>query len=335
LSATVRTRCLFAEIKRRRRFRFCHQDNHDPNCTWLRVTVRVTLRLRIARVTGYVTVRPPYRGRNHVTNRTRRNDIEMRDPWWLIAALLCVLIGVWLGIFGELQQGFSAWIFKWQTLIGVFVATGAASVAVWNTTRSVKAAERLEQQRRNSKQSAVRSLLPIALSEIVDYSEKSAKGLLELVGKCSHQQLPYRTAEDRHRQDLPTRALDILSEFLEYTDGENLRLIEQTIGLIQIHNSRVRGIIKGNNDPGEIEVFTSEGIRSHIIDAASIAAGASAYFLYARRRSTALPSVTTWESVTDALKGMQMYGHANRELYQSIGRRMEISSGPFDHLLEH
>jgi hypothetical protein len=33
----------------------------------LRVTVRVTLRLRVPQVTGYVTVRPPLEGRNHVT----------------------------------------------------------------------------------------------------------------------------------------------------------------------------------------------------------------------------------------------------------------------------
>src|ERR1700731_1639960 len=119
-----------------------------------------------------------------------------RDPWFPIALMLLVVFSAWLGVFGPLPHGFWAELQKWQTLVGAMVALSAAGIALWNTTRSLRQAQTLEQNRRDRKHAAVRAVLPLALAEISGYAEKSAYLLNEAIGYCDkeHETLPSGTA---------------------------------------------------------------------------------------------------------------------------------------------
>jgi len=74
--------------------------------------------------------------------------LTMRDPWFPLLAMLVVLLAAWLGVFGPMPNGFVESLRHWQTLVGAGVAVLAASVAVWNTTRSLAHAKTLEAERR-------------------------------------------------------------------------------------------------------------------------------------------------------------------------------------------
>ena len=257
---------------------------------------------------------------------------KVRDPWFPIAMLLCVLLCAWLGIFGELQAPVAEWIKAWQTLIGATVASIAATVAVWNTTRSLSAAERLETQRRRQRQAAIRAMLPLALSQIVEYAGKSARRLEELLEESSSENFDPDVACRAVLEELPSAALDTLAEFIEFTDEGDLRLIASTIAWIQVHSARVRGLVDNRVDFYLISPINAYSIRSSIIDAASIAAGASAYFDYARRRASFLPGPVKWASVVAALHEMKFWETDAPEIFEIIQRREKIWPGPFDPL---
>src|SRR5438445_2079765 len=102
--------------------------------------------------------------------------------------MLITLFAVWLGILGPLPNGVTGWLQNWQTLIAATVASTIASIAAYvafqNTSRSLAHAERLETNRRRRKHAAVRAVLPLALSQVIAYAERSAHALDALVASC-------------------------------------------------------------------------------------------------------------------------------------------------------
>lgn len=254
----------------------------------------------------------------------------VRNLWFPIALILIVLIAIGLGIVGLIPDSFLAWLQKWQTLSAAGVASVAAYIAFQNTTRSLRHAERLENNRRNRKHSAVRAILPLALSQILAYAERSARALIELVAKCEDQILPTKTASENLVEPLPSETLKALADFIEYSDKANVRVLEATIACIQIHDSRLRGLAEDNRDPSETHIVLRTEIENRIIDAASIYAGAACIFDYARRRSEDLPTTVTWDSVARALRNMRFWDEEHPQLYAKLAQRERISSGPFE-----
>jgi hypothetical protein len=161
-----------------------------------------------------------------------------------VALLLIVLLGIWLGILGPLPTGFAAWLQSWQTLLAATVASVAAYIAFQNTSRTLAHAESLETNRRKRKHAAVRAVLPIALSQVNGYAEKPAKALSALVEKCEGDELPVGSAKDSLIEPLPPETLKILADFIEFTDAGNLEVLESTLARIQIHDARLRGLLK-------------------------------------------------------------------------------------------
>lgn len=253
----------------------------------------------------------------------------MRDPWFPAILALIVLLSVWLGIFGPLPSGFAAWLQSWQTLASAMVASIAAVIAFRNTSRSLQHAESLERRRRNRKHAAVRAVLPLALSQVNEYAERSARGLDELVDKCVAQSLPAGTASPNLAHALPGETLKTLAEFIEYSDQVNADLIEATVAAIQIHDARTRGIVERNNDPSGDRLVTKFELEGRIVDAAAIYAAAGAVYDYARRRKDTLPETIKWADVTSALNNMGFWHELHPRLQEDINRREKFTTGPF------
>src|ERR1700754_443369 len=142
----------------------------------------------------------------------------MRDPWFPITLMLAVLLSVWLGIIGPLPNGFVAWLQGWQTLASACVAIGAAYIAFRNTNRSLAQAESLETRRRRQKHVASRAMLPLALSEVVEYAETTAQALQNLIPACHKEMLTLNFTPSDFVKPLPSDALKLLADFIEYSD---------------------------------------------------------------------------------------------------------------------
>jgi hypothetical protein len=251
------------------------------------------------------------------------------DPWFPVVLLAIALLAAWLGIFGQLPEGVAKWIHNWQTLIGSIVAVGAAYIAVRNTRLTLDLTRKLETNRRERKHASLRATLPLALSQIGNYGEDTAKVLERLISVCHNEALPAGTIRaTTFLKPAPSEALKSISEFIEYSDNVNTDVLASTIALIHIHNSRLHAMARDNNDASNTRIITRTNIESCIIDAATILAGAASAFNYVRRRSDELPSELLWDSVGGALQNIGFWEDQYPRLFENINRRQ--SRGPFE-----
>jgi type VI protein secretion system component VasK len=114
----------------------------------------------------------------------------MRDPWLPIAWLLLVVLTIWLGVAGPLPNGVTGWIRDWQSLIAASVALFAAFIAYKNTTRVMQHNEELKKKEQDRKHAAARAVLPLALSQVIEYVQRSAEALDDLINKTQKDTLP-------------------------------------------------------------------------------------------------------------------------------------------------
>jgi hypothetical protein len=247
-----------------------------------------------------------------------------------VAAILALVVGFAYGNLFGLEQIFE--LQKWQALIGAGVALLAAALAFFNTTRSLDHAAKLEDRRRSRKHAAVRAMLPLALSQILDYADRSAHRLNELVAICQNDILLPMTAPENHPQNIPTETLRVLAEFIEYSDIADVSGIEATVALIQIHDARIRALVARNRDPSGTWIIRQEEIEARIVNAASIYAGAASVFDYARQRQGHLTPDISWDAVRRALRNMQFWEDEYPRLEALIARRERTYVGPFDEL---
>ena len=256
----------------------------------------------------------------------------MRDPWFPIALMLIALLCVWLGIFGPLPDSFTRSLQGWQTLIAAVVAAVAVIVAFKNTDRSLAHAERLEANRRRRKHAAVRAVLPLALSQVIAYAERSAWALNDLVSKCKGETLPSGVVPESLIEPLPSETLKSLADFIEYTDATSVEVLESTVAWIQIFDSRMRALAQHNNDPAKTWVVVRTEIEGLIVDAATIHAGAASAFDYARRRRAQMPTGLLWVAVIGALRNMRLWEDEYPRVHQIVDGRQSKSTGPFQQL---
>lgn len=252
----------------------------------------------------------------------------MLDPWFPVALILIALFASWLSIFGPISNGFGAWLHDWQTLVAALVAIVAAGVAFHNTTRSLNQAEELEKRRRSRKLAAIRAVLPLALAKITEYAARSARNLDRLVEVCVGRELPPNSAQESLITPLPSETLKALTEFIEYSDEIDISIAELTVGLIQIHDARIRDLIDANRDQTGQRGVAKESIMGCVIDAASIYAAASAMFGYARQFQNHLPTTVSWEYVNELILFMPL----DQDYEPLINQRQKFCTGPFEML---
>jgi hypothetical protein len=256
----------------------------------------------------------------------------VRDPWFPFAMVLIVLLGAWLGILGPMPDGFTKWLQGWQTLIAAVVAAVAVIFAFKNTDRSLAHAERLEENRRRRKHAAVRAVLPLALSQVIAYADRSARSLNDLVSKCEGETLPAGVAVESLVEPLPSETLKSLADFIEYTDTTSVEVLESTVAWIQIFDSRMRALVQHNNDPAKTWVVVRTEIEGLIVDAATIYAGVASGFDYARRRRAQMPTELSWDGVIGALRNMRLWDDEYPRVYQIVEGCRTRSTGPFEPL---
>ncbi|WP_370113194.1 hypothetical protein [Bradyrhizobium sp. USDA 329] len=170
----------------------------------------------------------------------------------------------------------------------------------------------------------------MALSSLSEYAQESAETLGNLVDKCDDETLPRLTATEELVRPLPADTLKTLSDFIEYTDHGEVRILEALIAAIQVHDARLRGIYSINNDPNIVGVVIRADLEGRIVDAASIYAGAAVFYNYARRRSNELPTSVPWENVAVALSNMRIWDSEYPRVYETLERQRSFSTGPFD-----
>jgi hypothetical protein len=250
----------------------------------------------------------------------------MNNPLFPLVLILIVLLGVWLGIFGPLPVSFWVSLQPWQTLIAATIALLAAGIAWWNTTRILRNTEKLDRQHRAQKQSALRAVLPLALSEVVTYAADSAGLLANLHRNCQNRVLMHGQRHSLTFTQLPGDLITTLAEFIEFSDDLDVSLFKNLLRRIQVQQSRFRSLAADLQRPHG--TTSASWIEQIILDTAAIYGGAVAAFDYARQERDELPNDVTWQGVRTALNVMGLWRNNMPTVHTIIDRRERTSSGP-------
>jgi len=214
----------------------------------------------------------------------------------------------------------------WQTLIGGGIALLAAVLAYWNTTRAVRNARKLELWRRSRKHAALRALLPLALSEISEYAERTIKPLNVLHGHCVDGTLVHAGVAAPDFERVPSDVIRSLSDFIEFSDDTDVQLFIRLIRRIQVHQARLRSLATKIED--QDETSAESWIETIMLQGATIYAGASAAFDYGRAKTDKLPEDVDWAGVRSALNNMGLWDFEMPELHELISNYEEAGAMP-------
>lgn len=202
------------------------------------------------------------------------------------------------------------WLSDFQTLLTGAAAVAAAFVSVREVRRQIRKADQvarrqlqhekdMEAARVSAKEVAARSVLPLALSDISDYSEACSRSLENVLSQCVNRRLP-TTASIPAWPEFPMGAIDVLREVIEHSSGYSRQSCANLVGTLQVHRSRLHGLQRNVNKPGHITL--SLNIERYIVDTAEIYAQASALYEYARRPELERPATVSFKDVGTALK---------------------------------
>jgi hypothetical protein len=92
---------------------------------------------------------------------------------------------------------------------------------------------------------------------IESYAEQTAQALNALIARCQGETLPFDIVESDFTKPLLSDTLKTLAEFIEYSDVVNTNVLASTVALIQIHDSRLRGLLRDNHDPSRSRVVSA------------------------------------------------------------------------------
>jgi hypothetical protein len=179
---------------------------------------------------------------------------------------------------------------QWETLVTALAAIGAAAATIIKLNDQIRQTGKLADDQRRRRARATRAVLPLALSELANYSGVCVK---QLYGLRQY----FNTAGwfDYSRSDevlsawesphLSENVLAVLKECIEFIDDDAAIAASELIRHLQIQQSRLRDNISRLRLNDGIHVILWSNIDQAMRDAAEIYARAMPLFVFARGQS--------------------------------------------------
>jgi Tfp pilus assembly protein PilN len=198
---------------------------------------------------------------------------------------------------------FEFWLNRYQTLLAGIAALLAASASVFYLRKQIGQAEQHRQDQLLRDRAAARTVLPLALSTICEYANRSVQSLNERYAGGSAELPP-----------IPMDALDQLVATVRTLEIQHVEPFAKIAQEIQVHNARV-------SDRRENRRINEANFQEYLLDAAEIYARASSLFEFARLETDDLPSVLFADQMKSALWSTGAEYDREGPLHQAIDRR--------------
>lgn len=168
----------------------------------------------------------------------------------------------------------------WQTLASGVLAVGAALVGAYFINKQIHLAEKQERERLLRKELAARSVLPLMLSQLMEYARVNAKALKRTLDASSGG--TYRGDPSAIEiRPVPLPLVMEIKNLIEATPSRVGERLADMLSDVQIIGARLDDFA----NPEEGRILLAENIKSFIIDTVELHARAASAFAYARRRS--------------------------------------------------
>jgi hypothetical protein len=179
---------------------------------------------------------------------------------------------------------------QWETLVTGLVAVGVAVATITKLNDQIRQTGKLADDQRRRRARAAQAVLPLALSELANYSTMCVKQLYGL-----RQYFHANGSLNRSRSDeasstwtsphLSENILAVLKECIEFIDDDPATAASELIRHLQIQQTRLRDNISRLRLNDGIHLITWSNIDQAMRDAAEIYARAMPLFVFARGQS--------------------------------------------------
>ncbi|MBN9081362.1 MAG: hypothetical protein J0I16_07665 [Rhizobiales bacterium] len=223
------------------------------------------------------------------------NDAPPRGIFGWFFTVFSFIFGCMLGV-AVADREASDWLFRWSTLIaGVFALAGAA-VTVWQIRKQISQSQMLSDRERDAESYAARSILPLALSEICEYSAsclKQQKAIFDAIRTGDNPDIVF--------PKLSPSLIGYLRDAVRYSKSPYAKKIADLIAHFQVQQARLRDLQEEVLRRGASGVFPPY-LDQAILDAAEVYALASSLFDYARRQEEGERPTASIEAMASALR---------------------------------
>jgi hypothetical protein len=198
----------------------------------------------------------------------------------IFAAVYSFVVPLGLGVFAlwlPLKTTGVETLYRWQTLVAGLIAVAAALVGgafVFNQTRESRRQHETLLARRHA---AARSVLPLALSGLVDYAEEAAHALESLRSTAVGHRVRGHAGTTFTVPSFESVSIERLRETIESASDEVGDRIARVISDVQVLDSRLRGF-PTKLRPGSSSIIATCNINDYSLNAANIYARCSDLF---------------------------------------------------------
>ena len=210
----------------------------------------------------------------------------------------------------------------WQTLVGGVLAIAAAVLGGLFILNQTAESRRQEQARLARQQAAARSVLPLALSGLVEHAERIAVALDALRATAVRRIVRAPTGTTFTAPQVDPKVIEPLRSVIESASELIGDRVAQVIAEVQVLDARVRSVEKSLHPashgimPGTSSLVTTYNLIDYIINAATIYARSAALFSYARRETDAAPEhFPTEHQLVTALNLLGFDQSTHEEIY--------------------
>jgi hypothetical protein len=168
-------------------------------------------------------------------------------------------------------------LFGWQTLLSGILALLAALATIYLLNKQITLAAKQEAERRARRARAIRSTLPLALSEMTGLTYKIVADL-RAIGASNQQETLANAIRNHEFSEPNAETISILKEMIDFSDSDiAIRALTEIISETQILFANIRS----PKDSKDLSV-TRHNLKSYVCRAIKIHSLASILFPYAR-----------------------------------------------------
>jgi hypothetical protein len=216
-------------------------------------------------------------------------------------------------------------IYYWQPLIAGLIALLGAILTVASIENQISKQQQQEDNRRVRRHYAARAGMPVALSELLRYTENTFT-VLKAIADISRTNGRIQADESWIAPEppgFPANALSTLQTCIESAEPKAMPIIAQLIEKAQILHSRQIALIEEVSN-GSTTIVTIHNLNNRIADSLEFYIQCSKLFDYARRRSSVLDQrITQGEISTRAV----FAGFEDEDRYPGLKKLIERSYG--------
>ncbi len=206
------------------------------------------------------------------------------------------------------------------TLVTGLAAVTAAYFSVSAVRQQIQQERSLEDERRDAKLHAARSVLSLSLSNLCDYATTCAQLNHTILLQCVGDRLP-RNVNIPDFPPVPDTPISILKEMVELSPKNHGMVFARLASRLQVQSSRLRGL-KRERRRGHPP--SKDTIEAYIIDSLEIYARCTALFDYARFKLMSEPTDLVDGDLRSALNNVGIFSRVRSDLAERCQRYEEL-----------